>query len=146
MITIAGFNPTYYAGLGAIYSGKRVVPIPLFGGASQHLLDVVQRADFISNSSAYGQLDGPTGAVLVSKVLELAGVGRLPRVMVVHGRGDDRLTLADWLHERCEVVLMIEKVCRVKRCRRSMNGWHGTPTQRLRSPQPTTLPLWPRTR
>jgi hypothetical protein len=110
VITIGGFEPTYYAGLGAMYSGKRLVPVPLFGGASRELLEHAQRAEITRDPSAYGDLDGPSGSALVEKVLRLAGVGARPSIMIVHGHGDDRHELERWLGSHGDVVLMIDEV------------------------------------
>jgi hypothetical protein len=110
VITIAGFSPTLYAGIGAHYSGKRVVPVPLFGGASRTLLEIVEQARTGPEVIDYGVLDGPSGADLVERVLQVAGVGRPLRVMIVHGHSDDRKRLQAWLiQQRCEPLMMIDE-------------------------------------
>src|SRR5215831_10384175 len=38
VISIAGLSNTYVAGMAALVAGRRLVPIGVFGGASQHLL------------------------------------------------------------------------------------------------------------
>jgi predicted nucleotide-binding protein len=111
VITIAGFRPTLYAGIGALYSGKRVVPVPRFGGASAQLLDIVQKSTLAPPDVDYGRLDGPAGDDLARCALQIAGVGRKPRVMIIHGHGTDRVRLREWLlRQDCEPLLMVEEV------------------------------------
>jgi predicted nucleotide-binding protein len=111
VVTIAGFTATLHAGIGALYSAKRVVPVPVFGGASASLLEIVEQAQFDREAMDYGQLEGPVGNALVDRVLQIAGVGRRRKVMIIHGHAvDDRVRLGRWLEPRCESLLMIDDV------------------------------------
>jgi hypothetical protein len=111
IITIAGFTATLHAGIGALYGGKRVVPVPRFGGASTALREIVEEARFDRETINYGQLDAPAGKKLVERVLRMAGVGRLRRVMIIHGHAaTNRKQLERWLKPRCESLLMIDAV------------------------------------
>jgi Predicted nucleotide-binding protein containing TIR-like domain len=118
VITIGGLTATFHAGLGSIFAGKRVVPVPIFGGASRKLFEFI-----LSWRSGHGQ--GLTGAdrdeflglqndvisdELFNRILSIAGVNRL-RIFIIHGHSNDRDKLRGWLSESklAEAVILAEK-------------------------------------
>jgi len=114
VFAIGGAEGTYRAGLTAIVARKTLVPISSFGGAALHLLDAVGRFPWVKNSNEFGSLYGPWQPYVLEKALRLSGITKPPRLLIIHGRSDDRRLLKEWLEEDVglspsDVVIMGEE-------------------------------------
>jgi hypothetical protein len=113
VLAIAGMKGTYHAGLAAIVARKPLVPIASFGGAATRLLlDLkgVEAAEGIDSNYLLA-LNAPWSPATLAAALQRAGIGRRPKVMLIHGRSKDRFELQAWLSREpglCEVLVMQE--------------------------------------
>src|SRR5262245_55593072 len=98
VLAIGGAEPTYLAGLATITARKTLVPVASFGGASGQLLDVLEKLGSVPNIDEFRVLAGPWNSFLSETALRLTGIGRLPQLLIVHGRSDDRYKLTNWLN------------------------------------------------
>jgi hypothetical protein len=109
IITIGGGRGTQLAGLAAIVSKRNLVPIASFGGSSRHLLEQLERGSSPERAAMLRRLNGPWTKYVLESALELCGVNRSPRVLIVHGRNKDWLQVKDWLQRELaiqEVIVM----------------------------------------
>jgi len=97
VLTIGGAEGTYRAGLAAMVARKTLVPIASFRGASRQLLDALEQFGQVRNMDEFGLLSGPWTPFVKDTALRLSGVTRPPRLLIIHGRSDDRYKLKDWL-------------------------------------------------
>jgi len=98
VLTLGGGEGTYLAGLAALVARKPLVPTPSFGGASSLLM---QKAREFGEHQIVVQLEklsaGPWTEFLLNTTLDVAGVNKLPKIMIVHGHSEDRLKLEKFL-------------------------------------------------
>lgn len=94
---IGGARRTYVAGLAALISKKRLVPIGCHGGAAEKLLDVIENIDGIENKNEFMMLRGPWTEKKLEIVLKLLGIYEYPKIMIIHGRSKDWVKLKDYL-------------------------------------------------
>lgn len=103
IVTIGGGKGTYLAGLAAIGTGKRTVPIASFGGASAEILRVIEARAEKDTASMIRRLNAPWTLHVRDSVVNLARIGA-PRLVIIHGRSKDWLELADWLKRVAKVA------------------------------------------
>jgi hypothetical protein len=104
VLTLGGMSGTYQAGLTAIVARKRLVPIASFGGASARLL---QALETLGDQGAIGDLralNGPWGEHTLETALRLAEIERPTRLLLIHGRSDDRYKLEAWLQRQLGIA------------------------------------------
>jgi hypothetical protein len=102
VLTIGGGSATYRAGLAALVAGKTLVPIASFGGASAWLLDALEQFGKVRNIKEFGPLGNTWAPPVLDTALRLAGVTRPPRLLIIHGRSDDRYRLVNWISRELE--------------------------------------------
>ena len=96
VITIGGAGGTYQGGLAALVAKKLLVPIGTFGGASSRLADILYKEPNAPQAEL-GTLRGAWCSHLLDTVVGLLGIGRKPRILLIHGRSDDRYKLMEFL-------------------------------------------------
>jgi Predicted nucleotide-binding protein containing TIR-like domain len=100
LIAIAGLRGTLEAGLAAMHAGKKVIPVSCFGGAAGQLSkELRNRPEYAAKHTLLGRLAGPWADGSFDVIAKLAGIGALPRVLLIHGRSMDWQYLKDWLIE-----------------------------------------------
>jgi hypothetical protein len=116
LLIVGGGELSYQAGVAAAVSGRRVVPIGSFGGAGRRLINLFQlsRGQWDSNVPTVdelGSLLNPWNPTMVERVLRVLRITDFPRVLIIHGRSDDRFALKDYLQNRLstpEPVIMAQ--------------------------------------
>lgn len=92
---------------------KPLIPIASFGGASERLLhDLRVLGGAPVDSEELDELGGPWNTAVFGAACRLAGIGRRPRIMLIHGHAPDRHELDSWLRrhsELCDVRVMQEE-------------------------------------
>jgi hypothetical protein len=108
VIAIAGEKGTYQAGLAAIVAKKKLVPISSFGGAAAKLSVALESIGELNSQGDHRYLNGPWNQLSLATVVKLVGLGRPPKVLLIHGHSDDWLRVRDWLQKtrNQEVVVM----------------------------------------
>lgn len=117
VVVMGGAQATRQAGLTAAVSGRRLVCIGSFGGAAKALNDLfMQSKDSWGNSlpgaDDMGVLQNPWSNVLCDKVCALLHIDK-PRILIIHGRSDDRLELKNYLQNSLQLpepVIMAERI------------------------------------
>ena len=86
---------------------KRLIPVGCFGGAASRLLRDLAAVNPADPHDLLS-LNGPWDDTVLGAVLRWAGIGRRPRIMLVHGHSDDRHELQSWLQQQdfCDVLVM----------------------------------------
>lgn len=113
VITIAGMKGTYQAGLAAIVANKKLVPVASFGGASERLSALLGTLGELRGINEYRQLIGPWTSHSVEIVTRLAGIGLLPKILIIHGRSKDWQKVKNWLQNELhipDVIVMQQEV------------------------------------
>ena len=87
IITIAGLEKTYLNGLAAIVSRKKLVPIGTFGGASEKLIEDIQKLGDAQRRNDFASLNAPWTPHLLETTMRLTGMMEFPRVLIIHGHG-----------------------------------------------------------
>ena len=107
VLVMGGKKYSYRAGLAAIVAGKRLIPVGCFGGAASRLLRDLAAVNPADPHDLLS-LNGPWDDTVLGAVLRWAGIGRRPRIMLVHGHSDDRHELQSWLQQQdfCDVLVM----------------------------------------
>lgn len=100
---IGGARYSYVAGLAALVSKKRLVPIGCHGGAAEKLLDVIENLEGIENKNEFMMLRGPWTEKKLEIVLKLLGIYEYPKIMIIHGRSKDWVKLKDYLTKDLEI-------------------------------------------
>lgn len=105
---VGGAENSYLAGVAAAVAGKRVVPIGSFGGAGKRLITLFQESagKWRSNVPAgelLGSLHNPWSDSVLDEGLGLLGVGRKPKILIVHGRSMDRTALKMFLQRELKL-------------------------------------------
>lgn len=95
-LAIGGQAITYRAGLATAVSRKRLVPIGTFGGAARQLLRDMPALTNSVDDDVRG-VDGPWTSHLMERALQAVGVGKKPQLLIIHGHGNDRELLLNWL-------------------------------------------------
>lgn len=96
VLTIGGLDGTYRAGLAAIVAKKVLVPIGTFGGASKRL-GAALLSEGTPSRAELATLSNPWTSHVLDTAAGILGIKRQPRVLIIHGRSDDRYKLSDWL-------------------------------------------------
>ena len=117
VVVVGGATFSYQAGLAAAVCKKPLVPIGSFGGAAKKLLQVlaVSRNSWPGNLPSeddLGLLHGGWNQFLLDKTTGLLGLSRLPTLLIIHGRSDDRLLLKNYLQNSLrlpEPLIMAEQ-------------------------------------
>jgi predicted nucleotide-binding protein with TIR-like domain len=112
ILAIGGCDGTYRAGLAALVAKKPIIPIASFGGAAAHLLRDAEAFGQLLDKRDRLALGNPWGSTVLKTALRIAGIGRRPRVMLIHGHSADRYELEAWLRrdgELCDVRVMREE-------------------------------------
>lgn len=105
VIAVGGADGTYTAAQAAILAGKRLIPVPCFGGAARSiLLAEYSSTRVVTDRMRRLNLIKPDGNdqwihELCEVVIEV--LRDFPRILVIHGHSRDRLAL-------CEVLRAIE--------------------------------------
>lgn len=102
VVTIGGAAGTYRAGLAAWVARKTLVPIGSFGGASQRLATTLL-SDMGSQKVALAVLSSPWSSHVLDVTADFLGIRRKPRILIIHGRSDDRYRLTEWLRSALEM-------------------------------------------
>ena len=97
VITIGGMEITYNVGWAAILAKKRLVPVGSFGGASRRLLHHLRSHGKLNNHSEFGPLNGPWTPHVMQIILHLSYVTTQPKLLIIHGHGEDCSLLKNWL-------------------------------------------------
>ena len=96
VLTIGGLAGTYHAGLAAIVAKKILVPIGTFGGASKRLGSALL-SEGTPSKVDLATLGNPWTSHVLDTAAGLLGIRQQPRILIVHGRSDDRYKLSEWL-------------------------------------------------
>lgn len=96
VLAIGGMGGTYQAGLAAIVAKKPLIPIGCFGGAAAKLLASLHALK-VSFGKELSTLNGPWTPHALQTAIDLLGIDRKPRLLLIHGRSTDRHILAEWL-------------------------------------------------
>ena len=115
LVVIGGAERAFPAGLTAAVAGKIVIPIGGFGGAGLKLGELFfsTRDSWLPGMPTRDQLSRlrePWTDEVLKLALQLLNAG-LPKLMIVHGRSDDRLKLKNYLQNTLklpEPVIMAE--------------------------------------
>ena len=104
VLILAGAKATRQAGLTAAASGKRVACIGSFGGSARELNELFMESrdswSFnLPDVETIGLLQNPWSDVLVDDVLAALRAVQKPRILIVHGRADDRSQLKTYLRD-----------------------------------------------
>jgi hypothetical protein len=102
VVIVGGADSSYGAGVAAAVSGKQIVPIGSFGGAGKRLINLFAstRAAWRSNlptEDELGQLHGPWTEYLLEQALGLLRLTNFPKLLIIHGRSEDRFKLKNYL-------------------------------------------------
>jgi hypothetical protein len=105
ILAMAGAQATRQAGLTAAVSGKRVVCVGSFGGAARALneLFVQSRSSWgpnLPDEETLGALQSPWHDGLVADISAMLGAEGKPRILIIHGRAEDRNGLKAYLRDR----------------------------------------------
>jgi hypothetical protein len=108
LVIIGGARSSYQAGITAAVCGRRVVPIGSFGGAGKRLINLFQMSrgqwgDSVPDDDELGRLHNPWNADLLRGALEVLGGAAGPRLLIIHGRSDDRFRLKNYLQNRLDL-------------------------------------------
>lgn len=117
VVVVGGAAFSYQAGLAAAICKKPLVPIGSFGGAAKKLLNVlaVSRNSWpgdLPSEDDLGLLHGGWNQFLLDKMTGLLGLSRLPRLLIIHGRSDDKFSLKNYLQNQLrltEPLIMAEQ-------------------------------------
>lgn len=113
LLAIGGAEHTYHAGLAAIVARKPLVPVGSFGGAASRLVQALGSLNPAGpgNSDDLRALNAPWTDTTLARVFRMAGIGRRPRILIVHGHDNDRRELQAWLETRelCQAFIMQEE-------------------------------------
>jgi hypothetical protein len=118
LIIIGGGELSYQAGVAAAVAGRRVIPVGSFGGAGERLIRLFQlaRGQWGSNvptNDELGALRNPWNPPMVAWIMQLLRITDFPRLLIVHGRADDRVVLKDYLQNHLhlpEPVIMAQRL------------------------------------
>ena len=99
-ITMGGGKSTYYAGVATLLARKPLIPIASFGGASFELLKLTLQTLEKSLRQQFFALSNPWSDHTARTALRAASLDAGPKLLLIHGRGDDWRLLRDWLIER----------------------------------------------
>jgi hypothetical protein len=104
VLVLAGAHATRLAGLSAAVAGRRIVAIGSFGGAANRLNGLFMQSrgnwrDNVLDVDTLGILQGPWSDALVDDVLVGLRATRRPRILIVHGRSEDRDRLKAYLRD-----------------------------------------------
>ena len=102
IVIVGGAGLSYQAGLASAVCRKRLVPVGSFGGAAKRLLDLLAISRTLwpaglPNTDDIGLLQGGWNQFLLDKTIALLGLSRLPTILIIHGRGDDKFLLKNHL-------------------------------------------------
>jgi Predicted nucleotide-binding protein containing TIR-like domain len=117
LVVVGGAEFSYQAGLAAALCKKPLVPVGSFGGAAKKLLNVlaVSRNSWPGNLPSeddLGLLHGGWNKFLLDKTIGLLGLSRLPTLLIIHGRSNDKLSLKNYLQNQLhfpEPLIMAEQ-------------------------------------
>jgi Predicted nucleotide-binding protein containing TIR-like domain len=118
VLILGGATESRQAGLTAVTSEKRVVCIGSFGGAAMQMNDylTVSRHSWgnsIPTVEELGILQRPWSELLCSRVPKLLRFDNKPKILIIHGRSKDRLTLEKHLQESLKLptpTIMAERL------------------------------------
>jgi hypothetical protein len=104
VVIMAGAQMSRQAGLTAAASGKRLVCIGSFGGAARMLNELFMQSreswgGNLSDADTLGVLQNPWNDVLLEDVLKDLRALKKPRILIIHGRAEDRSGLKAYLGE-----------------------------------------------
>jgi len=116
VVVVGGAQFSYQSGLAAAVCRKPLVPIGSFGGAAKKLINILSLSrslwpNNVPSEDDLGLLHGGWDQFLLRKVTDLLGLSRLPTVLIIHGRSNDKLLLKDYLQNRLQLpepVIMAE--------------------------------------
>ncbi len=110
VLTIGGSSGTYQAGLAAFIAQKVFVPIGTFGGASLRLASEL-RWNSEAQKTQLATLASPWSEHVLDTAADLLGIHRKPRILIIHGRSDDRYKLTEWLRAtlKLEEILVMQQ-------------------------------------
>jgi hypothetical protein len=112
VLVIGGSRNSYFAGLASIFVGKTLIPIGSFGGAGEKLLNILENMPDIENKEDFRRLHGPYTDLTLEFILKLMGFENYPKILIIHGRSDDRNDLKDYLQNTLklpEPIMMEQK-------------------------------------
>jgi predicted nucleotide-binding protein len=117
VVIVGGALYSYQAGLAAAVCRKPLVPVGSFGGAAKKLLNVfaVSRGSWpgdLPSDDDLGFLHAAWDQFLLNKTTDLLGLSRLPTVLIIHGRSNDKLLLKNYLQNTLrlpEPLIMAEQ-------------------------------------
>jgi hypothetical protein len=104
VVVLGGEKGSQQAGLTAAVSGKRLVCIGSFGGAARRLNTLFSQSrenwpDNLPDVDTLGLLQNPWNDVLIEDVLSGLRALRKPRVLIIHGRAEDRGVVKSFLRD-----------------------------------------------
>lgn len=104
VVILAGAQGSQQAGLTAAVSGRRLVCMGSFGGAARNLNDLFMQSreswdGNLPDLNTIGVLQNPWNDMLMEEVLPALRALRKPRLLIVHGRADDRDELKRYLQD-----------------------------------------------
>ena len=118
LVILGGAHGALQAGLTAAVCGKRLVCVGSFGGAAKRLneLFMISRQSWghsIPDRSELGLFQNPWSEFLLNRIPPCLRIDNRPRILIIHGRSDDRYELKNYLqnsHGLPEPIIMAERI------------------------------------
>lgn len=96
VILIGGGNGTYASGLSALRRKKIIIPIPIFGGSAKDLCEIKEIDQIVLDELRNLDLNKNEWVEILDKSLRNV-LGAYPRVLIIHGRGDEGKDLSEFI-------------------------------------------------
>jgi hypothetical protein len=118
LVILAGANGSLQAGLTAGALGKRLVCVGSFGGAAKRLNELFMLSrpwwgNSIPTATELGFLQNPWSDCLLNQIASLARFDNKPKILIIHGRSEDRWELKNYLQNSLglpEPTIMAERI------------------------------------
>ena len=98
VVLLAGHNGTYAAGLAALRHRKLLIPIPVFGGSARDLCAIPEVEQMLTDDLRNLDTSAPNWLTRLAHAVS-ASLEAFPRVLVIHGRGNDGRALTKLIEE-----------------------------------------------
>jgi hypothetical protein len=101
VVILGGTDGSYSAGITALLAKKPLIPVGFFGGAARELLRDLAKPVANPIATTLNELDPSRGAnwVQVFTGLVIEVLEAYPRILIIHGRSDDRFDVRRILEE-----------------------------------------------
>ena len=98
VILIGGGNGTYAAGLSALRRKKVMIPIPIFGGSAKDLCEIPEIDQLVLDEMRNLDFNSSEWVNVLTDSLRNV-LKAYPRVLIIHGRGDDGEKLREFIRD-----------------------------------------------